>query len=90
MTDQTVQPIPAFSTPMESALHLRSAGFTIIPTFPNSKIPVEKWERWETNQTEEHIRAHWKRFPQHEVGIITSTWSSLTPIRSRPSPRWMR
>lgn len=72
MLDIALRSSPDFATPMEWALHLRDVGFTIIPTFPNSKIPVEKWERWEDDQSEEHVRTHWRRYPAHEVGVITN------------------
>jgi len=72
MMDMTPGQSPDFPTTLEWALTLSRAGFTVIPTIPGSKLPAEKWHIWEDDQSEEHIRAHWRRNPEHEPGIITN------------------
>lgn len=62
---------PNWITPRDSALTLHRAGYTVIPVQRDSKKPVEKWIEWETDQSESHIREHWRKDPTHDVGIIT-------------------
>jgi Primase C terminal 2 (PriCT-2)/Bifunctional DNA primase/polymerase, N-terminal len=64
---------PNFNRKVDWALYLAHAGFTVIPVLPDTKTPAAKWEPWESNQTDEQIQSHWKKYPHHDVGIISNS-----------------
>jgi hypothetical protein len=49
-----------------------NAGFTPIPCVPKKKIPACKHKPWLEGLSPEKIEAHYEKYPDHEVGIITS------------------
>lgn len=65
--------IPSFTEKVDWVLHLAHAGFTVLPVLPDTKTPVAKWVTWEADQSDEHIQSHWKKFPRHDVGLITNS-----------------
>ena len=57
---------------LDEALKWHRFGFTVIPIRQGEKRSVTVWSEWEgEHQTEEHITAHWTKYPEHEIGAIT-------------------
>ncbi len=68
----TQKNIPSFTKKVDWALFLAHAGFTVLPIHAATKTPVAKWNAWETDQRDEHIQQHWKKFSHHDIGIISN------------------
>jgi len=45
-------------------------GLTVIPVWPDTKIPAARWEDWLTGLSLARIRAYWGQFPTHHIGHI--------------------
>lgn len=63
--------IPSFATRGEWALHLSSMGFQVVPIAEGTKETYHPWPEWEDDQSKEHIRSHWLKKPNDDIGIFT-------------------
>lgn len=54
----------------KAALYWFKFGFKVIPVITGTKRTAVKWDDWCKNLSEEQIRRHWEKYPDHEVGCI--------------------
>ena len=61
---------------LEAALRYHALGFSVIPV--EGKIPLIKWERFQTElATEEEIKSWFILFPTAGIGIVTGKISGI-------------
>lgn len=57
------------SSNFTAALLWRSRGFTVLPILPDGKKPALRWGDFTENQTDERVRDHWIKHPDHLVAV---------------------
>ena len=62
--------VPCLETNLEAALYWLRFGLRVIPLRPASKITALPWDPWLESLTEDSIKVHWERHPDHEIGFI--------------------
>lgn len=68
-------------TNLECALYYRSIGWSPFPVKSADKIPLVKWEKYQSQiATEEEINDWWKQFPNASIGIATGKVSGIVVV----------
>ncbi len=70
---------------LQAALDYRKRGWSVIPVRPRSKIPLLRWEEFQSRQAgEAEVAAWFHTWPQGNIGIVTGSVSGLAVIDIDP------
>jgi len=67
-------------TMLDAALVYLDMGYSVIPLKPKDKVPVIKWQGYQTNRATEDEAKKWFEHGENNIGIVTGQISGLSVL----------